>query len=749
MLGDTSCRADRRCVRLTSNVMTKGQRPGFFPVHRIEKTGSEESDQRRSESSSSYPPSLLSLPNNRWLVADGRLSIDLVQTQRQGRRWTATCQISRQCGPGRLLSATVTKDGKAVNALVQRSRRPEASSRQSTGSSSKQTVFEVATVRLPLADDSSEPAAEANWSGNSETPAYQAMERSSETEDLLLLSETPFESAPAAEQSEQVSSSHASSSQLETENAAPTEETNSKTSQLATRPPQPFSWLQTDDSLTLVFQLPPSITSKDIRVHFSPQGLSIHLAEGANLYGENKIVELGSNGEAADAQDDGSHSAMLGMRQTANSILAGKYANRALWAAIVPGDSVWTWEKMGGHVAGAVQGGSARPEKGLLTIHLDKKDVGVRWSHVFDQKKRKQSAEAGKEPPKRPMIGGDRSATRQDDTARVQEAEESEGYAEAEERGEAHEDAEDEPPETVDPSELLMMLEGLEKYTVDGQGDEPAIERPGFERESLLHDRMEPEDNDVGRPLCVSRFADANGGGITSGALEINGRPTSCLALPLPQAGSPGAQAVVVRNELDGLVASSARWRHVDTLPGLSFVLASKRDLRGVWVHTRGAQPLDVANESDKTTSTALAPPHQSVVLAFESAPTTSSTSSSASLSAREDAARSAGNLFVYYSPPLVTASDSQGNHSSTTNAKQVNAPSRVLRLGVDGKGEDEGEEGGESSEGGSGAFMGVAAVSYGSDSDDEGHMEKKRSENAVVLCVLCERKLLVLDGIL
>ena len=43
--------------------------------------------------------------------------------------------------------------------------------------------------------------------------------------------------------------------------------------------PPPFSWMQTPDSVTVLFQLPPTLLKTDFRVHFSHQGLSLSLAQ--------------------------------------------------------------------------------------------------------------------------------------------------------------------------------------------------------------------------------------------------------------------------------------------------------------------------------------------------------------------------------------------------------------------------------------------------------------------------------------
>jgi len=237
----------------------------------------------------------------------------------------------------------------------------------------------------------------------------------------------------------------------------------------------PYSWAQTDDTVTLAFSLPSTTDKRDIRAHFSHKGMSLSLALP----------------EARVSED-------LDVHPTEAAIRSGRYQSRTLWGEIDASASVWTWE----HVDGR-QG-----RTGLLTLHLAKAHEGTRWPSVF----------------------GDDDAV----------------------------------AETLDPSELLTMLEGLDKYTQQGG--------------ALLHDGLEEEDASAGTPLeltCV----------LPDGTVNHAPDRTTLLAR------SALGHDLLVKHDVDGEVYAPpsplawAPWTHVETIPAISYVLASKRDAHPVYVY--------------------------------------------------------------------------------------------------------------------------------------------------------------------
>ncbi|CCO30651.1 NudC domain-containing protein 1 [Rhizoctonia solani AG-1 IB] len=151
-------------------------------------------------------------------------------------------------------------------------------------------------------------------------------------------------------------------------------------------PPHAYSWTQTDDSVTIMLPLP-SITPKPaIRITLGKSHLTLNVISSA-----------------------------------ASSIPLPKYAQCPWWAEIDPGASLWTWERTPDERESHI---------GLLTLHLEKKHVGTRWSHIFSQ--------SSNEP---------------------------------------------EVPETLDPSELANIRESLEKYTSEMTGTMPSLANPDADEE--------------------------------------------------------------------------------------------------------------------------------------------------------------------------------------------------------------------------------------------------------------------------
>ncbi|KAL5632728.1 hypothetical protein ACGC1H_005622 [Rhizoctonia solani] len=151
-------------------------------------------------------------------------------------------------------------------------------------------------------------------------------------------------------------------------------------------PPHAYSWTQTDDSVTVIFPLPSSTPKSAIRITLGKPYLTLNVISSAST-----------------------------------SVPLPKYIQCPWWAEIDPGASLWTWEHTPDERESNV---------GLLTLHLEKRHIGTRWSHVFSQ--------SSKEP---------------------------------------------EVPETLDPSELANIREALEKYTSDMAGDMPSLANPDADEE--------------------------------------------------------------------------------------------------------------------------------------------------------------------------------------------------------------------------------------------------------------------------
>ncbi|KAG2361709.1 hypothetical protein BDR07DRAFT_1358606 [Suillus spraguei] len=201
------------------------------------------------------------------------------------------------------------------------------------------------------------------------------------------------------------------------------------------------------------------------------------------------------------------------------------YSAQQLWDGIQTSTSFWTWDREGEH------------SFGLLTLHLDKQREDTRWMHVF--------ASAG-------TPGG-----------------------------------EEDVPETLDPSELYLIRESLEKYTAALQSGED-MSGLGLGRgvPALAQGEMDEEvDSSVGRVAFLTWVGED--GGIPVWSTGFGDSACNILSIDLPGSG-PGA-SMVVKNGIDGtvfvldeaqVVGSLPTWTHSATFSALAFVLASKQDTR-------------------------------------------------------------------------------------------------------------------------------------------------------------------------
>ncbi|KAG2112237.1 uncharacterized protein F5147DRAFT_744547 [Suillus discolor] len=201
------------------------------------------------------------------------------------------------------------------------------------------------------------------------------------------------------------------------------------------------------------------------------------------------------------------------------------YSAQQLWDGIQTSTSFWTWDREGEH------------SFGLLTLHLDKQREDARWMHVF--------ASAG-------TPGGEEEVT-----------------------------------ETLDPSELYLIRESLEKYTAALQSGED-MSGLGLGRgvPALAQGEMDEEvDSSIGRVAFLTWVGE--NGGVPVWSSGVGDSACNVLSIDLPGSG-PGA-SMVVKNGIDGALftldeaqttGSLPTWTHSATFSALAFVLASKRDTR-------------------------------------------------------------------------------------------------------------------------------------------------------------------------
>lgn len=118
------------------------------------------------------------------------------------------------------------------------------------------------------------------------------------------------------------------------------------------KPPPPYSWTQSSDSLTIVFFLPSSTPKSAIHVNLAARSLTV-------------LVD-----------DPPSSSA------TSHPIPIPKYALKKFWDGIDSSASFWTWEKDGDSISSSNDSGRTHTV-GVLTLHLEKQHDGTKWPHIF------------------------------------------------------------------------------------------------------------------------------------------------------------------------------------------------------------------------------------------------------------------------------------------------------------------------------------------------------------------------------
>ncbi|WFC98196.1 hypothetical protein MYAM1_000920 [Malassezia yamatoensis] len=190
----------------------------------------------------------------------------------------------------------------------------------------------------------------------------------------------------------------------------------------------------------------------------------------------------------------------------------GKYQGCDLWGQIVPEHCTYTWESL------QTKTGNQVHDLSVLKVLLSKTHRKTRWPEIFK--------------------GAD-------------------------------------VPETVDPSELMMMLEGLEKYTETQ------------EHSSLLQNELEEEDTEVGAPFLLTEVR-ADGTYCSAKQSEAG----VILACPTPS--NPTDFSIMLKRDVDGVVMKPptheflSEWYPEANVPAIAYVLASKREAHPIYFHRNG-----------------------------------------------------------------------------------------------------------------------------------------------------------------
>ena len=440
-------------------------------------------------------PSLASLSATEWIVSSGatltQLRLRKVALGDSGMgRWTCAAQTTwkipgSEDGESGVVIKACKKIGGLMRVLVQSTTVTAAVGTGKVGmqglgfqrggeqptevtkegqSAHTQTAFEVRLLELDDADAAASTKAEDEastdtaktarvlWTVRGEEPLIMARLSDQHT---LLGAEAPF--LNIKEESAAIPAGGHAKANASNASAAPQPTTASR----GRRPAPHFSWAQTSDTLTIAFALPSWIAKSHIRAHFSLGALSLSFTHEALVLLKTpasgaKITEIDADVDATnDAEQSGDD-----LTNAARMIASGRYVSRSTWAEIDPAGSVWTLER-------------ARSAS-LLTLHLEKRHEGTRWMQVFADRITQRGVNRNRN--YMDAENGDRSKTQlsfqqaRSDFERIAtgKAVNAEDHQRAEDEDEDDtEDHEDDVPETMDPSELISMLEGMQKYTVD------------------------------------------------------------------------------------------------------------------------------------------------------------------------------------------------------------------------------------------------------------------------------------------
>lgn len=456
----------------------------------------------KNDNPTEYPVAIC-LNAQAWLVSDGYQTLHLVKVDGSAGDIVASYQYIPQPDPPslRLHAATITPNHVVQAVLSYRVLVPQPNP-DSKAHPAFKTTFDVVCVCFDASHPSSEiQSATLGWRRRGDSIPL-SVEYDPVRMAYLLIGgssykvegepEDPMDYVPSADE---IAPLPRAGEQLDSKDQAPP-------------PIPPYSWTQTPDSVTVAIPLPSSTASSAIRVTLNAKHLSLLVA---NL---------------------------------SSPIPLPRYIQKEWWAEIDASSSFWTWDKEGDR-----QKGEEGPQTvGLLTLHLEKRHEGTRWSHVFHS------------------IG---TANATPDDVEV--------------------------PETVDASEMWHIREQLEKYTASlRDGSDASGLGLGTGVPSLGQGEYDEEVDAVSGTHIYVTWIPAYK------ETEWIGAPWASDAVLLSRAlsSSPGnLSSLVIKHDVDGLLydppssvnavpnanPATLPWKHSSTFSAIAFVLASKRDLRFVY----------------------------------------------------------------------------------------------------------------------------------------------------------------------
>ncbi|KAG8860876.1 hypothetical protein FRB96_003610 [Tulasnella sp. 330] len=498
----------------------------FAPVFEIPKDRHTAGGFQTDGLSSEYPVPI-SLNEELWLVGDGQRSLYLVSAiPRSPGILIASYEYSYSSQtvspPIRLHSAVLTNHTQTITAVIShRAYIVESGAGTSRDTSADRIQFDVACISLAVPDHplhNIRPV-EVRWTRRgTSVPSHVAYDAPSSSHLILggsryssLFGQDPMTGGAYQPPADEIAPIPRAGESLDVEMTAV-----DSTSGITLPPaPPPYSWTQTSDSVTIAFPLPATTPSSAIKVAIAAKNLSLLV-----------------------------HRPILSQSQ----FPFPRYQAKEWWADIDASASFWTWDKEGDRQKGE----DGPPTVGLLTLHLEKKHEGTRWSHVFYS------------------VDIQPASTAPEEDVEV--------------------------PETIDPSEMWHIRESLGKYTAalsEGKDVGGGGLGMGTGVSSLGQGEYDEEvDESAGIPVMLTWVGEMGG---DSHAPPKHTTEMNLLSMQFPKSNlsGHGIPSLVIKHDIDGLLVdppistpnssstiSSTAWTHSSTYPALSFVLASKRDIR-------------------------------------------------------------------------------------------------------------------------------------------------------------------------
>ncbi|BGP24129.1 CS and HSP20-like domain protein [Rhodotorula toruloides] len=309
-------------------------------------------------------PAALPFAASLWVITDGQGSLHLVRIDRSKAQWTGEIQASfrleQDATPFRLHAAEQLNDEEAIlllSVVIKEVGKPapQAAPAPSTsvGSTARRlipstTSFHYLSTRIPLrpSEASSPQALPVDWRlKGHDLPSYVSFDAAAGR--FIVGSTSRLVQIDAGDQKDAAGEAGEGEDVPMADEVESSGQVGGQAGGTAAPKPPLFSWIQDKDSVTVAFPIPSDTPTSSIRITFSRQFVSLHVASAA---------------------------AALASSCPVSAAALPHVSHKKLWDDILPHQSVWTFDR---------EAEGRNSSYGLLTLHLEKENAGTRWSDVF------------------------------------------------------------------------------------------------------------------------------------------------------------------------------------------------------------------------------------------------------------------------------------------------------------------------------------------------------------------------------